>query len=139
MNHYLRHWLSYLLLTVMLVSATDFDAVAQRRRQSNNKPRTSATIKKEQKRVNENLKSTSRKIEANRSSTLQSLNQLDLLNADIDMLNADLRRLQATVDSATTAAALMSDTLRILSSRLDGIKQAYTKSVRATQSAAGSH
>lgn len=95
--------------------------------------RTVNTVKKEKQGNQQKIKDTQQRISDNKRKTARELDNLNSLRADLDRSEAALASMKLTVDSIDRHIVGVSDSLRLLESKLDSVKADYVASMRRMQ------
>ncbi len=106
-----------LLITAIIIALAASDAGGAKRRQRQ-QPRAIGAVKKEQSDTRRAIQQTAEQIEANRRSTVRSLNRLDSLSSDIDIRNRTIARISSQIDSIDRTIVVLNDSVAALERRL---------------------
>ncbi len=118
-----------LLITAIIIALAASDAGGAKRRQRQ-QPRAIGAVKKEQSDTRRAIQQTAEQIEANRRSTVRSLNRLDSLSSDIDIRNRTIARISSQIDSIDRTIVVLNDSVAALERRLGTMRESYARMVR---------
>lgn len=116
-----------MLVFILLVSS---DAVAQKR--------TAKSIKREQQVTQQEIQETSQKIRTNTAKTKRSLNQLNLIEAEISSHERTISNLNNDLDSINKRLKLLQDSIKDTENKIIGLKKNYSNAIRNIQARSSS-
>lgn len=116
-----------MLVFILLVSS---DAAAQKR--------TAKSIKREQQVTQQEIQETSQKIRTNTAKTKRSLNQLNLIEAEISSHERTISNLNNDLDSINKRLKLLQDSIKDTENKIIGLKKNYSNAIRNIQARSSS-
>lgn len=116
-----------MLVFILLVSS---DAAAQKR--------TAKSIKREQQMTQQEIQETSQKIRTNTAKTKRSLNQLNLIEAEISSHERTISNLNNDLDSINKRLKLLQDSIKDTENKIIGLKKNYSNAIRNIQARSSS-
>lgn len=116
-----------LLLFILLISP---DIVAQKR--------TAKSIKREQQAKQQEIQETNNKIRTNTAKTKRSLNQLNLIEAEISSHERTINSINIELDSINKQLRLLQDSIRGTENEITELKNNYSKAIRHIQARSSS-
>lgn len=122
-----------LITTVMLCVAGSECVVAQKKKKSAKKPTGIEAVSAEKKKNEQSIRNTSAQIEAKKAEIRRQLTRLDNLNAEIDENRRTLDRLTIVSDSITKLAGETADSVNILATQVENLRESYIESLRRLQ------
>lgn len=120
--------LFYIMLVFILLVTSD--AVAQKR--------TAKSIKREQQVTQQEIQETSQKIRTNTAKTKRSLNQLNLIEAEISSHERTINNLNHDLDSINKRLKLLQDSIKDTENKIIGLKKNYSNAIRNIQARSSS-
>lgn len=90
----------------------------------------SSSLKKQKKKTAERVRVAEQRLKANREAMRINLNELNSLDAEIAELDERVERLQSVSDSLTRIIGPLNDSIKVLGSRLEIMKDTYAKVLR---------
>lgn len=94
--------------------------------------RKSTNLQRQRKTARQQVQVAEQRLQANREAIKKNLNELNLLEGEIGVLDKNIKRLNATSDSLKSLIGPLSDTLSVMSSRLENMRTSYAKVLRNT-------
>lgn len=119
-----------ILAIACLLTMAATDASGKKKRQP---ARTIERVKTEQQQTRREIKETGKKITEITRKTKDQLKQLETLRSEVAQLNFDIARRQSAVDTLNRRIAVASDSIRAVEKRVEKLRAAFVKSIRASQ------
>ena len=123
----LLRFIFIILLSILLINP---DIVAQKR--------TAKSIKREQQAKQQEIQETNQKIRNNTAKTKRSLNQLNLIEAEISSHEKTINSINNELDTINLKLRLLQDSIRDTENEITLLKTNYSKAIRNIQARSSS-
>lgn len=122
--------LSIITLFVVAALPVDVPALTQPKKNVSKKPKTSASVRQQQRNNRRVIKETSKKIEVNKREISRRLNSLDAITADISQLDGEILSLNKSIAALDSRIAGVNDSIDMLNDRLSSMSAKYGSAVK---------
>lgn len=125
-----------ILATALLLVIFSADA-QNRRRRARTPQRTVESVKKDKSTTERRISETASRLKTNEKELNSQINKLNSLNADIEANRSKVEGLRSHIDSLGSAINVTADSIRVLESDLESMRQSYVKALKGLQPHAG--